>query len=218
MASEAANKKTALTNEEEAMLASQAVLGNSRALDRLVSSNLGFVINLAKEYQGQGVDFDDLVSEGSIALINCIMKWNPEKTPSLVLYAVHDIRKAMQHAIDKEATIVRIPEGEGANIRSIDAPLRVGHTRSLGETMPQKNQRDVSIEADLSFASAELIENISGLTAREREVIICYYGIERPHLTMAEIGEMLGLKRERIRQIRKKAERKLRKPLRSIKK
>lgn len=200
------------TEEEERQLALLARQGKGRAMDRLLEANMGFVISLAKEYQNNGVDLDDLVSEGNIALMLAIQKWDPDKTSRLVKYAVYDIRKAMEHAVERQGNMLKTQD---AYLKSIDAPLRPGHTRSLGETMPQKLQPQPDSQTDDSTISVELIESLGTLSDREREVIAWFYGLERPHLTMAEIGEKLGLKRERVRQIRKKAERKLRKPLRN---
>lgn len=200
-----------LQNTEQAQLADKAKSGDRRATERLVTANMGFVINLAKEYQGHGVDFDDLVSEGALAMISAIPKWDYAKTPDFVKYAVWDIRKAMERIIEREGQIVRVPEGFDGKFRSMDAPLRPGHTRSLGETMPQKDVLTPSETADDSSVSENLAEGIEHLNERERRVITLFYGIGCHHLTMQEIGEEMGLKRERVRQIRKKAERKLRK-------
>lgn len=198
-------------NQEEAVLAKRAADGDGRALNKLVSNNMGFVINVAKEYQNNGVDLDDLVSEGSIALMNAILKWDPEKTESLVGYAVYDIRKAMEQTILKQGYVIRIPEGEERNIKSMDAPLRPGHTRSLGETMPQKLVPEAGQEVDNGDMADVITDTLDCLSERERQVVTLFYGIGCPHLTMAEIGEEMNLKRERVRQIRKKAERRMRK-------
>lgn len=196
---------------EQALLAQKAQQGDGRALETLIKNNMGFVINLAKEYQQGGMELDDLVSEGSIALMNAILKWDPAKTSSLVAYAVYDIRKAMERTAEQESMIVRIPEGEFANVKSMDAPLRPGHSRSLGETMPSQSGEAPDAATDTLFVTEEMKERVQMLPQREQEIILSFYGIGRPHMTMAEIGDAMGLRRERVRQIRKKAERKLRK-------
>lgn len=210
------NKKaTGHDNAEDAALAMKAQGGDGRALDKIISANMGFVIMLAKEYQNQNVDLDDLVSEGSIALMNAVMKWDPKRTESLVTYAVYDIRKAMEQAIEREGCVIRIPEGKESRVKSIDAPLRPGHTRSLGETMPQKLQPEPTEGVDNEALSLSIGEGMDCLSDREKQVVKLFYGLGCPHLTMAEIGDEMGLKRERVRQIRKKAERKMRKGISS---
>lgn len=200
-----------LQNSEQAALAQRAKSGDRRATERLVTSNMGFVINLAKEYQGRGVEFDDLVSEGALAMITAIPKWDSAKTSDFVKYAVWDIRKAMERIVEREGQIVRVPEGYDGKFRSMDAPLRPGHTRSLGETMPQHDAVSASDATDDNAAGESIAEGIEHLNERERRVVTLFYGIDCNHLTMAEIAEDMGLKRERVRQIRKNAERKLRK-------
>ncbi len=73
--------------------------------------------------------------------------------------------------------------------------------------------RDVAIE-DLGFERAGLTDLVSGLLAqlleREEAVLRAYYGIGMRQLTMAEIGKGLGVTRSRVRQIRKRGERRLR--------
>ena len=79
-----------------------------------------------------------------------------------------------------------------------------------------KTNRNIHDEVALSSAGAELVGSLGCLNERERKVIILYYGLGTDALTMFEIADEMGLKRERVRQIRKKAERKLRKPLRKV--
>lgn len=202
---------TKISEKEERILAKRALGGDNKAMDKLITSNMGFVINLAKEYLGNGVDMDDLVSEGCIAMMMAIRKWNPEQTDCLLRYAVWDIRKAMQQAVDKQGELIRIPDGELKNMKSMDAPLKQGHSRTLGESMTDNNKSAPSDIADRSSETEELLSRMQSLSERERVVMMKFYGIGSPELTMAEIGEGMGLKRERVRQIRKKAERKLRK-------
>lgn len=203
---------------EQRQLAVDIAAGNQRALDRLVLANQGFVISLAKQYQGNGVALDDLVSEGNIAMTMAAYKWDADKEPQFVKYAVWHIRRALDKAIERFGVVVRNPEEDTAKVSSMDAPLRPGYSRSLGETMPQRGTRNLSDKADDSTILDGLEEGLYVLNDREQRVIRSYYGIGTEHLTMFEIGQEMGLKRERVRQIRKKAEQKLRRPMREIKK
>lgn len=205
-----------LTNEQEKELAMLIASGNSRALDKLILANQGFVISTAKQYQGKGVDLDDLVSEGNIAIMMAAPKWDPEKEPRFVKYAVWHIRRAMEQALERQGNVIRVPENETKNVRSMDAPLRPGHNRSLGESMPQRGVRSIGDKANDATITLGLQDSLYVLNERERMVITNYYGLGTPQLNMAEIGIMMGLKRERIRQIRKRAERRLRKPLKGM--
>ena len=210
--------KCQLTDEEERQLGERIQQGDRNSLERLVTANLGFVVSIARQYQDRGIDLDDLVSEGNIALMTAAGKWKPEKGIRFVQYAVWDIRRAMTNAISQQNGVVRKPQSADGKMSqvSMDAPLRKGYTRTLGETMPAKGHRPQDMETDDMSFGYGLLEGIRILNEREKEVVRHYYGLGTEQLTMAEIGMKMNLKRERVRQIRKKAERKLRKPLREF--
>lgn len=198
------DNKSRLSDEEERLLGEQIAQGDQKALDKLVTANLGFVVSIARQYQDKGLVLDDLVSEGNLALMLAAAKWKPEKGIRFVQYAVWDIRKAIERAIDQQGNIIH------------DAPASVGFTNSRVDMVVAKTNRNAHDEVDLADAGSELTGSLGCLNERERKVITLYYGLGTDALTMIEIAEQMGLKRERVRQIRKKAEQKLRKPLRTL--
>lgn len=210
--------QTKLTEVQERELALRIAQGDQRALDKLVTANIGFVVSLARQYANQGLPIDDLVSEGNIAMMLAAMKWDAGKGGRFVQYAVWDIRKAMERAIEQQVGVVRKPVSDQSKLSqfSMDAPLRAGHTRTFGETMPSRNQRNQQEQADDSSFVSSLEESIFLLNEREQQVIRMYYGLGCEQMNMMEIALQMQLKRERVRQIRKKAERKLRRPLRHM--
>ena len=198
------DNKPRLTDEEERMLGERISQGDQLALDKLVTANLGFVVSIARQYQDRGLSLGDLVSEGNLALMLAAGKWKPEKGVRFVQYAVWDIRRAIERAIDQQENIIH------------DAPNSVGFTNSRVDMVVAKTNRNIHDEIGLSSAGSELLGSLGCLNERERKVITLYYGLGTNALTMIEIAMEMGLKRERVRQIRKKAERKLRKPLRKV--
>ena len=68
-----------LTPEEEEVLTKKISEGDKKAQDKLVNSNLRFVISVAKEYQGQGVPLVDLISEGNYGLIKAATRFDRTK-------------------------------------------------------------------------------------------------------------------------------------------
>ena len=195
------DNKLRLTDEEERQLGERIAQGDQHALERLVTANLGFVVSVARQYQDNGLSLDDLVSEGNLALMLAAGKWKPEKGIRFVQYAVWDIRKAIERAIEQQGNIIH------------DAPASVGFTNSRVDMAVAKSNRNADESVSFLSADTELTGSLDCLNERERKVIILYYGLGTDALTMMEIAEEMGLKRERVRQIRKKAERKLRKPL-----
>lgn len=195
------DNKLRLTDEEERLLGERIAQGDQQALERLVTANLGFVVSVARQYQDNGLSLDDLVSEGNLALMLAAGKWKPEKGIRFVQYAVWDIRKAIERAIEQQGNIIH------------DAPASVGFTNSRVDMAVAKSNRNADENIAFLSADSELAGSLDCLNERERKVIILYYGLGTDALTMMEIANEMGLKRERVRQIRKKAERKLRKPL-----
>lgn len=211
-----------LSDEEERALAVRIQQGDERAIDKLVTSNLRFVVSIARQYADKGLSMDDLISEGNIALMLAARKWRPDSDERFVNYAVWDVRKAMQEALPEQATMITLPKKgseEEKNMRrfSTDAPLHPGQSNTLGDMLKAGKPMtdDAAQGREVSFA---LMQALRVLNEREQAVITAYYGIgNEEHMTMAEIAEERGLKRERVRQIRKTAERKMRRVMKQEK-
>lgn len=176
-----------LSQEEEQKLSALILAGNERAKDKLVSANLMFVVSIARQYKTDGVDMMDLIDEGNIALIKAAGKYDASKGKRFTQYAVWDIKKAIEAYLPKE---------------------EVRMNRTATEHIASKGG-EADKTASQFTANEQMIEAIAMLPEREQKVLNAYYGIDTEQLTMAEIGENMGLKRERIRQIRNRALRRL---------
>ncbi len=208
-----------LTDKEEAELSERIQKGDSRALSKLVEANLRFVVTIARQYKGRGIAMEDLVSEGNMGLMKAASKYDAKKGIRFVNYAVVHIRQQIEKAITQQAGLYQIPK-DAANSSvdrrqsmplSVDAPI--GHRTNMSllsvivnKDAPLADERVHSevIEDAIEFA-------LGSLDKRESKVVNAFYGINQEHETMAEIAEDMELKRERVRQIRDKAIRKLRK-------
>lgn len=160
------------------------------AIDDIIKENLHVVETLAYKYAQQcpGMTADDFIGEGNMALVIAARKWNPEKEPVFAHYAVYHIRKAMERIM---------PSGE--------IKKEISDKMAAGRPFTHEAVEDAELNENMH-------QRLERLNDRERNVICHYYGIEgKEKLTMAEIGEALNYSRERIRQIRKTAERKMRK-------
>jgi RNA polymerase primary sigma factor len=200
-----------LTEEEEARLSARVLKGDERALNKLIEANLRFVVVIARQYQGKGLSMEDLVSEGNMGLMKAASKYDATRGLRFVNYAVVFIRRQIEKALDKESAEQRVDSMRDGQTRSVDAPLGSKANVSLLSVLvnadsPMADQR--VYDANL----AEAIEQaLTELNERERAVINAYFGIGEERMTMAEIGEQMGLKRERVRQIRDRATRRMRK-------
>ena len=212
-------RESLLSADEERDLAKKIQQGDSRALNRLVEANLRFVVSIASQYKGKGLQMDDLVSEGNIGLMKAASRFNPDKGTRFVSYAVVHVRQQIEKAIDQQTGLYQIPKDvknemaarQQSRPMSVDAPL--GHRTNM-------SLLSVLVNQDAPFADerihSEAIEDavefaLGSLDERESRVVYAFFGINQEHETMAEIAEDMDLKRERIRQIRDKAVRKLRK-------
>src|SRR6266853_5915258 len=82
-----------INREEETRLAIMIRQSDPEALDKLVRSNLRFVVSVAKKYQNQGVSLADLINEGNLGLIRAAHKFDETKGIKFISYAVWWIRK-----------------------------------------------------------------------------------------------------------------------------
>lgn len=108
-----------LDRDEEYKLAVMAKKGDSYARNRLVESNLRFVVSIAKQYQNRGLPLSDLISEGNIGLLTAMDKFEPEKGYHFISYAVWWIRQSILKAIGEKSRMIRLPMNRTADLVQI---------------------------------------------------------------------------------------------------
>jgi RNA polymerase primary sigma factor len=200
-----------LTPDEEVDLGRRIHAGDQTALDQLVRANLRFVVSVAKRYQNLGVSLPDLIAEGNVGLVRAAGLFDPERGVKFISYAVWWIRQAILRAIDSQSKNSR-------RTTPLEAPLH------SDEDDPTLMQLLVDVEAPDpvertmdAVRSHEIRRAIGSLEPREARVLRLYYGLDGDQpLTLEEIGTIFGLSRERIRQIKEKALRRLRKSRRRL--
>lgn len=126
-----------ITAEEEKELAYKAKDGDRKAIDKLVTSNLRFVISVAKQYQGRGIDLLDLIQEGSCGVVEAVKHYDPSKGFKFISYAVWWIRQAIVRAISNQCRTVRLPVSQIVGISKINKAT---------EKFEQENGRKPSIK------------------------------------------------------------------------
>lgn len=207
-----------LSEEQEARLSARILQGDERALNRLIEANLRFVVVIARQYQGQGLSMEDLVSEGNLGLMKAARKFDATRGLRFVNYAVVFIRQQIEKAVRKESDEQRVESTRDGQTRSVDAPLGSKANVSLLSVLvnadsPQADQRvyNASLEDAIE-------RSLQTLNERETVVVNAYFGISEERQTMAEIAERMSLKRERVRQIRDRAVRRLKKNMKLFRK
>lgn len=112
-------KHPLLTVEEETDLAYRSRTGCKYAFNKLINSNLRFVISTAKEYQYQGIPLMDLIQEGNIGLVKAAQRFDETKGFKFISYAVWWIRQAIHEKLREHNRVIRIPNNKYAEIQSI---------------------------------------------------------------------------------------------------
>jgi RNA polymerase primary sigma factor len=240
-----------LSRDEEIDLASRVRDGCEESLDRLVRSNLRFVVSVAKKYQNQGVALGDLINEGNLGLIRAAHKFDETKGIKFISYAVWWIRQAILQALAEQSRIVRVPLNRAGALHkigrrsstllqelgreptieeiaeelelsheevqrtlaisqthlSLDAPLTPGEDNRLLDYLPDILSAGPDDETYDRALSNTIQAALGTLKEREAKVLRLYYGLEegKDAMTLEEIGAMLGITRERVRQIKEKA-------------
>ena len=205
-----------LTTEEEARLSRLILEGSRAAADKLVRANLRFVVAVAKQYKGRGLGLDDLVAEGNVGLVQAAANFDASRGKRFVTYAAPIVRAAIEKALESQNGIFKVPRKEKTpssarrgKALSVDAPVGGSPELSLLHVLANPNSPQADERVTREIMQGDLQRALDVLPDREREVVECFYGIGRANLTFAEIAQLMGLKRERVRQIRKRAVRRM---------
>jgi RNA polymerase primary sigma factor len=97
-----------LTAEEEKALGYRTQAGDKEALQKMIESNLRFVIKIAKKYRKSGLPFLDLINEGNIGLIEAARRFDPDRKVRFTSYAVWWIRQAILHYLSQASQVYRL--------------------------------------------------------------------------------------------------------------
>lgn len=202
-----------LSKDEERNLIIQAKNNNLKARNKILTSNLKFVFDVAKKYKGYGISIDDLIAEGNIGLTKALDKFDIEHEVKFISYAVFWIRQSMQECIKKN---------------NIHDSMEVSEDEELSKPVHQdgivdkEDERIEKIDVILSNEEDEerrrknnlqkkiISSLLIKLDKREKIVITEYFGLEGKEKTLEEIGNILNISKERVRQIKEKSLRKLR--------
>jgi len=144
-----------LTHEEEAELAVKAQKGDKAARNKIVNSNLRFVVKVAKKYQNHGLDLEDLISEGNIGLLTAIDKFDPSKGFHFISYAVWWINQAILKAVSEKSRAIRLPLNRANEL------VRIEHARKVVGGNKSEQQEYEEIGAMLNMEPSHVREMIA---------------------------------------------------------
>ncbi len=246
-----------LSPQEEAALAVSARSGDRRAVERLVTANLRFVVSVAKQYQNHGLSLNDLINEGNVGLIKAVHRYDETKGFKFISYAVWWIRQSILQTLADQGRTVRLPTSRmnrivqikrlagrleqewGREVHSVELAEQLGLSpeevdahlawalRPTSQDAPSGNGEDDSPWSERledmnrhhqpgwvlekESLAQDVDDVLGGLSNREAEILRFSYGLGgRPQLEAEELSNRFQLSRERVRQIRERALRRLR--------
>ena len=249
-------KEDLLTAEEEVELAQRIKAGDQVALDKLVRSNLRFVVSVAKQYQNQGLSLQDLINEGNVGLVKAAQRFDETRGFKFISYAVWWIRQSILQAVAEQARIIRLPMNQvgalakvkkaaalleqelqrrptmkeiadsvdlsedkveqllGLSTRamSMDAPIdEQNDDANFLDVFVQEDQLQTDAAVEQESTSKAIAHSLDMLSEKERTILCLYFGLGTPReYSLEEIAMKLDLSRERTRQIRDRALKRLR--------
>ena len=200
----------------------------------LLEGNLRFVITVAKQYQNQGMELGDLIAEGNLGLMKAIKNFDWTKKLRFISYAVWWIKQSIIQSLNENSRMIRLPvnvvqdlqrakkevESKGGKLDErfellpsiIDLDMNINEE---GDTLVDIIKNEDADMPDAAFNSkdvlkTELVGLLDILDERERIIILDYFGLSGTPRTLEDIGSDFNLTKERVRQIKEKALRKLR--------
>jgi len=108
-----------ISPDEEVELAKLIRQGDQKALERLATANLRFVVSVAKQYQNQGLTLGDLINEGNLGLIKAAQRFDETRGFKFISYAVWWIRQSILQALAEQSRIVRLPLNQVGTLNKI---------------------------------------------------------------------------------------------------
>lgn len=103
------NRYRILAEDEERDVIRSVQDNDSEAISVLITSNLRFVVSVARRYRGRGLSFLELINEGNIGLLKAAKRFDLENKVKFISYAVWWIRQSIQKALFEQTGTVRIP-------------------------------------------------------------------------------------------------------------
>ncbi len=188
-----------LDEAEETRLLVEKQEGKEEAIEKLIEHNLRLVVYIAKKFESSGIDFEDLISIGSIGLIKAVKTFNMDKKIKLATYASRCIENEILMQLRKLARVKQdvslekplFDDGDGNEM--VVADVIVNEEDSVDKSI--EKSADKKIVYDL----------ISSLNMREQEIMILRFGLAgQDELTQREVADKLGISQSYISRIEKK--------------
>ena len=168
------NPKPMITPEREVELSNKIKSGSLRDKNELVEANLRFVVSVAKQYVGRGLDISDLVSEGNIGLIKAAEKFDATKGVKFISYAVWWIRQSILQSLADNSRTIRLPLNQINSlnkIRQCQSKLEQSLNR-VPTSLELSNELRLDLDkVELSLQSSQYVRSLDTPVSFDEESI-----------------------------------------------
>ena len=209
-------KAPLLDRDTETALARRALAGDRYAVNKLVESNLRFAVQVAKQYQGMGLELEDLIGFANLGLFEAAKRFDPDRGVKFISFAVWYVRAELQKCLNDKSRVVRIPSHktmtEGKDFKTLSTSKKVGDDdesetyadRYLAGEQAKATHEIVDMKQMLSIA-------LDTLKPKQRDAVKMFYGIDYDYaMHMEQVAEELDVTGERARQLVRQGEKALR--------
>jgi len=146
-----------LPKKREREVLKSAKRGNALNYELLMRSNLKFVITVAKRYQGQGLDLEDLIAEGNFGLVKAFNKFDIERNVKFITYGVWWIRQTILNAIHENAKLIRLPINKLTNVAKTNKAMEIlseklGRAPSVAEISEYLENPDIVKDMKFNYS------------------------------------------------------------------
>lgn len=200
-----------LSKEEEKKLIKEAQEGNIQSRNKVLTSYLRFVFDIAKKYRGRGVDIADLISEGNEGMIKAIDKFDVTRDVKFFTYAVWWIRQHMMKAIEihnatqnKESMLDEVLSSDN---HKYDNVFTEEEDESYSNDIASDQEEAMAMQEEQDQKVMVVYHLLSKLDDREQFVVKQYFGIgtEDEEQSLGDISKKMKICTERVRQLKLKA-------------
>jgi RNA polymerase sigma factor (sigma-70 family) len=203
-------KAQVISREDETQLIQAAQAGSLKARNTIIESNLRFAVQVARQYQGMGLEMEDLIAFANIGLFEAVDRFDTSKNVKFITFAVWYIRAELQKALNDLSRTVRIPSHRTAteeySTKSISTPVGDDENKeTYADRYLQADEvRSSRDRADLQF---DIDRALAQLKPKQEEALRRNYGLGFEYAqSMEQIGEEMGITNERARQLVRQAE------------